>query len=190
MAKQWAIYEETAAKHGKTADRKKWRIVVNAHIAEDDEQALREVHVGERRETVGYFEDTLGRPPGRSDDPLREGVAQGTTLVGSPETVTKGIERLLGYSKGGFGGVLFRAHEWANREQTLRSYELFARHVMPRFQGSVETTIASNEWARSNRKAVFGPTVAAVKKAFTDVGRAVPEEFRQRTVGARDVESD
>jgi limonene 1,2-monooxygenase len=27
-----------------------------------------------------------------------------------------------------------------------------------------------------------------VKKAFTDVGRAVPEEFRQRTVGARDVE--
>jgi limonene 1,2-monooxygenase len=29
--------------------------------------------------------------------------------------------------------------------------------------------------------------VAAVKKAFTDVGRAVPEEFRARTVGARDV---
>ena len=85
MAKQWAIYEETAAKHGHKADRSKWRIVVNAHIAEDDEQALREVHAGERCETMTYFEDTLGRPPGRSDDPLREGVAQGTTLVGSPE---------------------------------------------------------------------------------------------------------
>ena len=114
-------------------------------------------------------------------------MAQGTTLVGNPDTVAKGIERLLGYSKGGFGGVLFRAHEWANRESTLRSYELFARYVMPRFQGSIETTVESNAWARSNRKAVFGPTVAAVKKAFTDVGRAVPEEFRQRTVGARDV---
>jgi len=34
------------------ADRSKWRIVVNAHIAEDDEQALREVHAGERCETV------------------------------------------------------------------------------------------------------------------------------------------
>ena len=34
MAKQWAIYEETAAKHGQTADRSKWRIVVNAHVAE------------------------------------------------------------------------------------------------------------------------------------------------------------
>src|SRR5689334_12491825 len=28
MAKQWAIYEETAAKHGHKADRSKWRIVV------------------------------------------------------------------------------------------------------------------------------------------------------------------
>ncbi len=55
----------------------------------------------------------------------------GTTLVGSPETVIKGINRLLGYSQGGFGGILFRAHEWANREQTLRSFELFARYVMP-----------------------------------------------------------
>jgi limonene 1,2-monooxygenase len=72
----------------------------------------------------------------------------------------------------------------------LRSYELFARYVMPRFQGSLDTIIGSNTWSRENRKAVFGPTVAAVKKAFTDVGREVPEEFRQRTVGARDVSSD
>ncbi|UYN93823.1 MAG: LLM class flavin-dependent oxidoreductase [Enhydrobacter sp.] len=190
MAKQWAIYEETAAKHGKTADRTKWRIVVNAHLAEDDEQALREVHVGERHETVTYFEDTLGRPPGRSDDPLREGVAMGTTLVGTPDTVARGIERLLGYSNGGFGGILFRAHEWASRESTLRSYELFARYVMPRFQGSLDTVVGSNEWARENRRGIFGPNVEAVKKAFTDAGRAVPDEFRARTPGARDVAGD
>ena len=42
---------------------------------------------GERHETITYFEDTLGRPPGRADDPLREGVKMGTTLVGSPDTV-------------------------------------------------------------------------------------------------------
>jgi limonene 1,2-monooxygenase len=58
---------------------------------------------------------------------------------------------------------------------------------MPRFQGSLDTVVGSNSWARENRKAVFGPTVAAVKKAFTDVGREVPDEFRARTVGARDV---
>lgn len=187
MAKQWEIAEETAAKHGQTVDRKKWRIVVTAHVAEEDEQALREVHTGERRETVTYFEDTLGRPPGRQDDPLREGVKMGSTLVGSPETVAKGIRRLLEYSNGGFGGILFRAHEWANREQTLRSYELFARYVMPQFQGSVDMIERSNAFVRANRSRVVGGTVEAVRRAFTDHGREVPEGFRERTIGARDV---
>jgi limonene 1,2-monooxygenase len=186
LADQWKIAEDAAAKAGKTMDRRNWRVVVNAHLAEDDEQALREVYKGERNETQTYFEDTLGRPPGRADDPLRDGVKMGTTLVGSPETVTKGIKRLLDYSKGGFGGILFRAHEWANREQTMRSYELFARYVMPHFQGALDPIVASNTWARENRKQVFGPTVEAVKRAFTDFGAAVPEEFRSRTIGARD----
>jgi limonene 1,2-monooxygenase len=186
LANQWKIAEDTAAKHGKTMNRKKWRVVVNAHVAEDDEQALAEVKHGERLETVTYFEDTLGRPPGRADDPLRDGVKMGTTLVGSPETVAKGIDRLLGYSQGGFGGILFRAHEWANREQTLRSYELFARHVMPRFQFSLDTIAGSQQWARENRKTVFGATPEAVKRAFTDFGHAVPEEYKARTIGARD----
>jgi limonene 1,2-monooxygenase len=186
LASQWKIAEDAAAKAGKTVTRKKWRVVVNAHIAEDDEQALREVAKGERVETITYFEDTLGRPPGRSDDPLREGVAMGTTLVGSPDTVAKGIRRLLDYSQGGFGGILFRAHEWATREQIMRSYELFARYVMPQFQGSLDPVVGSNVWARENRKQVFGGTVEAVKRAFTDFGAAVPEEFRSRTIGARD----
>jgi limonene 1,2-monooxygenase len=169
-------------------NRKNWRIVVSAHIAEDDEQALREVSRGERIETLTYFEDTLGRPPGRADDPLREGVKMGTTLVGSPETVIKGINRLLGYSQGGFGGILFRAHEWANREQTMRSYELFARYVMPVFQSSLDPIASSNAWARENRKQVFGPTVEAVRRAFTDHGAAVPEDaIRARTIGGRDL---
>jgi limonene 1,2-monooxygenase len=170
-------------------DRKNWRVVVNAHIAEDDEEALAQVKKGERIETQTYFEDTLGRPPGRADDPLRDGVKMGTTLVGSPDTVVKGIKRLLEYSQGGFGGILFRAHEWANREQTLRSYELFARYVMPQFQGSLETIVGSSVWARENRKQVFGSTVEAVRRAFTDFGRAAPEaEIRARTLGARDIE--
>ncbi|HEV8532195.1 MAG TPA: LLM class flavin-dependent oxidoreductase, partial [Methylomirabilota bacterium] len=113
LAGQWRLAEEAAAANGKTMDRRQWKLVTNVHVAEDDELALRQVHAGERHETVTYFEETLGRPPGRSDDPLREGVKMGTTLVGSPDTVSKGIERLLGLSDGGFGGLLFRAHEWA-----------------------------------------------------------------------------
>jgi len=187
IAEQWRIAEKTAAEHGKTMDRAKWRLVVNVHVAEDDELALRQVQVGERRETVTYFEETLGRPPGRHNDPLREGVRQGTTLVGTPDTVIKGIERLVELSQGGFGGLLFRAHEWASREETLRSYELFARYVMPRFQGSLATIIDSNEWCRENRRTIFGPNVEAIRRAYRDAGREVPSEFVWRTSGARDV---
>ena len=186
LANQWKIGEETAARHGKTMDRKNWKLVVNVHVAEDDEEALRQVKRAERHETITYFEETLGRPPGRSDDPLTEGVKMGTTLVGSVETVVRGIEHLWRLSDGGFGGVLFRAHEWANREQTLKSYELFARYVMPRFQGSGEAPRGSNEWARENRKTIFSPNVEAIRRAFVNAGRAVPEDFRQRTSGARD----
>ena len=190
LAGQWKIAEEEAAKHGKTMNRKDWRVVVVMHIAEDTEQALREIHHGERTETATYFQDTLGRPPGRSDDPIRDGVKMGTTLVGSPDVAIKGIERLLELSGGGFGGVMFRAHEWANREQTLRSYELFARYVMPHFQGSMETLYASNAFTRENRREVVGRNVEAVRRAFTDTGREVPKGFEDRTLGIQDVGVD
>jgi limonene 1,2-monooxygenase len=189
LANQWKIAEDTAAKHGKTMDRRDWKLVVNVHVADDDEEAMRQVKRAERHETITYFEETLGRPPGRSDDPLTEGVKMGTTLVGSVETVVRGIQRLHELSGGGFGGVLFRAHEWANREQTLKSYELFARYVMPRFQGSLDTVRDSNDWARGNRKTIFSPNVEAVRRAYTDAGKDVPAEFRQRTSGARDLDS-
>ena len=190
LAKQWNIAEEEAAKHGKTMNRKDWRVVVVMHIAEDTEQALREIHNGERTETITYFEETLGRPPGRSEDPIRDGVKGGTTLVGSPDVAIKGIQRLLDLSGGGFGGVMFRAHEWANREQTMRSYELFARYVMPHFQGSMDTLYASNTFTKENRVEVVGRNVEAVRRAFTDSGREVPKGFEDRTLGIQDMGAD
>lgn len=189
IAAHWKIAEDNAAAHGKTMDRRNWRLVVNVHVAEDDELALQQVKLGERMETVTYFEDALGRPPGRSQDPLREGVAAGTTLVGSPDLVARGIERLIERSQGGFGGLMFRAHDWADREQTWRSYELFARYVAPRFQGSLDTVASSHDWAKANRKTIFSPNVEALKKAFTDAGKPIPEHFHVRASGARDADS-
>ena len=164
LADYWKMGEAEAAKYGKTIKRDDWRLVINMHCAETDELAMEEVRRGERVETLSYFSETLGRPPMRSENPLAEGLAAGSTLVGSPETIIAGIERLLGFTGGGAGAVLFRSHEWANREQTLRSYELFARWVMPRFQGSVDTTIgrangaaktapgfSARRWGRSGR---------------------------------------
>ena len=186
---QWAIAEEEAARAGHTMDRRNWRLVLNVHVAATDDQAMEDVRHGERLETVTYFEDALGRPPGRSEDPLSDGVRAGSTLVGSPETVVRGIQALQAAS-GGFGTLLFRAHDWADREATWRSYELFARWVMPHFQDSISTLVSSHAWCVENRRTIFGPNVAALKKAFDDAGRPVPENFEARAAGARDVAAE
>ena len=178
LADSWNIVETEAKKHGRTVSRDNWRLVINMHCAEDDETALREVRVGERIETQSYFSETLGRPPMRSENPLKEGLAAATTLVGSPETIVEGIGRLLAYTGGGAGAVLFRAHDWANREQTLRSYELFARWVMPRFQPGAMAPAESREWVSANRAGIFGPRINAMQKAFTDTGREVPDMLK------------
>src|SRR6266487_1122792 len=77
---------------------------------------------------------------------------------------------------------------FAGREQTMKSYELFARYVMPHFQGSAVPLVESNRWIRDNRRQVLGNNVEAVRRAFTDTGRAVPDEYRYRTVGAQDID--
>ena len=82
--------------------------------------------------------------------------------------------------------MLFRAHEWANSHDTKRSFELFARWVMPKFQGSTDTIIASQEWTKARRKDIFVPSIAAVKKAYDDAGRAAPEDFKKRLLGVMD----
>jgi limonene 1,2-monooxygenase len=180
LAEQWKMGEAEAAKHGKTIDRDNWRLVINMHVAEDDEQAMRDCRIGERLETQSYFSETLGRPPMRSENPLAEGLVAGTTLVGSPDTVAEGIARMVAHTGGGAGAVLFRAHEWANREQTMRSFELFARWVMPRFQNSVVAPWASRDWASENRSGIFGPSMNALRKAFTDAGQEVPDHMRMK----------
>ena len=178
LADSWKTVEDEAAKHGRTVSRDNWRVVIDMHCAEDDETAFREVQAGERLETLGYFTDTLGRPPMRSDNPLEEGVKSATKLVGSPDTVADGIRRLLEFTGGGAGAVLFRANDWANREQTMRSYELFARWVMPRFQFSADAPAASRDYVREHRAGIFGPRISALQKAFTDSGREVPDMLK------------
>jgi limonene 1,2-monooxygenase len=131
-----------------------------------------------RRKTTTYFEETLGRVPGTSEDPIGDGVKALTTLVGSPETAIRVIERLQAASGGGFGGMMFRAHEWANREQTMKSYELLARYVMPHFQGSAAPLVDSSAWVRDNRRRVMSNNVEAVRRAAPSPIRAAACRMR------------
>ena len=56
----------------------------------------------------------------------------GMGVIGTPADAIEQIERLEAQS-GGFGPFLLMHHEWARPDTTARSYELFARHVMPHF---------------------------------------------------------
>ena len=47
----------------------------------------------------------------------------------------------------------------------LARYELFARYVIPHFQGSATATEASRDWAAENRPEFMGAATAAVMTA-------------------------
>ena len=104
---------------------------------------------------------------------------RGSALIGSPDDVAKSIETIIERS-GGIGGILGLAHEWASTEATNRSFELFARHVAPRFQGQLEPVYQSRDWVEEHMREVFGGTLPAVAKAFTDAGKELPAAIVQQ----------
>jgi limonene 1,2-monooxygenase len=87
----------------------------------------------------------------------------GLGVIGTPDEAVAQIERLAQQS-GGFGCYLLMAHEWADPEATRRSYELFARYVMPRFQNTATRLQASERWSAS----VQAPLDAAQAQALKE----------------------
>jgi limonene 1,2-monooxygenase len=176
LPKRWQIAEETAAEHGKTVDRKNWRLVFPIHLAESRKEALDDVREGANRWIQEYFIDTLaariqfeeypGQP--REEMNIDRMAEQARAIVGTPEDAIKRINEVWEASEGGFGGLLILAHEWAPREKTLHSYELLARYVMPKFQGMADSIQYSNKWTADRREMLFGTSVQAIMKAMND----------------------
>lgn len=176
LKKRWAIAEETAAEHGKTVDRANWRLVFPCHLADSRKEALDDVREGANLWIQEYFVNTLGANIVFEDYPnqpvremtLERMIARGGALVGTPDEVLVSI-RELEKATGGFGGILLLAHEWTSRERTLRSYELWARYVMPALEdrGLAQVTF-SNQWAKHNRELLFNKSIAGVATAIQD----------------------
>jgi len=162
----WAIGEETAAAHGKTLRREDWRLVVSCHLAESRKEAIANVRLGGAREMTEYFDKTLGNPIPKvpADQIVEYMVEHNQWIIGTPEDCIAGIERLQEMS-GGFGGFLIRVEDWVTRDKRRLSYELLARHVMPRFQGSLVGIHASNEWASQRKDALQANRIAGLKRA-------------------------
>jgi len=170
LGSHWQVMEERAEEFATTVDRRKWRLVGPMHIAETEEQARKDVAFG-LAQWVDYFERVAALPlapstldPDKMVDALME---IGFAVVGTPEMAVAQIERLVEQS-GGFGTYLLMAHEWADREATLHSYELFAREVMPHFQGSLGSLRSSRDWAAENRPEFIGAVGSAIMQQITD----------------------
>ena len=155
----WKIAEQTAEEHGNTMDREEWRVVLHVHLAETRKDAIEQARVAAGRYQCEYFENTLGLdsvidgPPDKIIDSM---VETGAWCVGAPDDLIETIER-LDRDSGGFGGLLVEATEWGTREQVLHSYELIARYVMPRFQGSLVNLSRSRKHGWQGRRTSLRP---------------------------------
>ncbi len=176
LMKRWAIAEETAAENGKTVERRNWRLVFPVHLAESREEAIRDVREGANRWIQEYFIETLGARlqfEEYPNQPIEEltvdrMIGRGGAIVGTPDDAIARI-RELQEATGGFGGMLLLAQEWATREKTLHSFELWARYVAPQFKGVVAEQVKfSNQWARDNRELLFNKSLAGIATAISD----------------------
>jgi limonene 1,2-monooxygenase len=167
LGQHWGVMEERAAEFGTTVRRDDWRLVGPVHIAETMDQARQDVAFG-LSDWLDYFRHVAALPlatEANQGDEVDVLNATGFAVIGTPDDAIAQIERLQKQS-GGFGSFLFMAHDWANRDATLRSYELFARRVMPHFKGSNRSTQASTQWAAENRPEFIGKAGEAIMKAI------------------------
>ena len=163
----WDVAEESAAEHGQTVNRFDWRLTVPVHLAETREKAFEEARLGAGRFLREYTEGTNGRKAafdGPLEDVIDHMADTNSWIIGTPDDCIEGILKLEEQS-GGFGGFLVQAIDWAPRDRILNSFELLARYVMPRFQGSLVGLENSNQWAKSRQETLVQGRTRAIDRA-------------------------
>jgi limonene 1,2-monooxygenase len=191
LPNQWSFAEKAAAEAGRAApSRADWRVVLPFHIAETREEAYADVERGLLHWNNEYFHGTLQHPAFKMAEDGRELAQQmtqfGAPVIGTPDDAIARIHQLQEVS-GGFGTVPGLAHEWASREKTLKSYELLARHVMPKFQDLTSWVDRSGQWTRDHSAVLNAGAGAAIIKAITenkDAAALLPQSAPAAAPGA------
>ena len=167
---QWSFAEDAAREHGKTVDRRDWRVLVSFHLAESKQQAEQEAVDGLWWWHNEYNVRVLGRPGAARVEDKRELLAQvngggsgvGSAVIGTPDALVTMIRNLQQVT-GGFGVVVGFAHDWAPREATLRSWELFARYVIPELNGYTQNLRQSADYMAAHRQELMAGRVESIK---------------------------
>ncbi len=133
----WQIIEHGAKEVGREADRYDAYVTVNVHLAETREQALENIRVGAATERYDFSTAVTGSPLPKVPREVwaEELASRPTDIIGTPDEAVTKLRGIL--EQTGAGGVLIAAKEWTSTEATWKSYELFARYVIPEFQGSL-----------------------------------------------------
>lgn len=168
LALHWDVVEEQAAKHGRVPDRKAWRLVGLCHLAETEEEAREQCRYG-LDNYVEYFQRIAAFPQmAFAGKTFEERVAfindSGLGVIGTPAQMVEQINKLVKQS-GGFGTYMHLAHEWASPENTIRSLELMAQHVMPVFQNTQRPLLAARDRAAAVRDGLVEKSLVAVEQA-------------------------
>jgi limonene 1,2-monooxygenase len=188
---QWSFAEDAAAQHGRTVDRADWRVLLSWHLAESREQAVAEAAHGLHEWHNEYNVRVLGRPDAFPvDDPFelieqvsgRGATGAGVAIIGTPDDAVEAI-RSLYETVGGFGVVLGFAHDWANHEATKRSWELFARYVIPEVNGFTRGLRDSAEYLAANK----GDLIAGASAAVLDQIMANPKAAEALDITIREL---
>jgi limonene 1,2-monooxygenase len=156
LATQWSFAEQAAKKHGTSVDRKNWRVLLSWHIAETREKAIAEARYGLLRHHNEYIVGTLQRPGAKAFKDTDEAIektafsAAAAATIGTPDDLVARIKSVLDVS-GGFGTVVGFVHDWANPENTARSWDMVARYVVPEINGHLARLRESREFVATNR---------------------------------------
>ena len=154
---QWSFAEESAAKHGNTVDRRSWRVVLSWHVAETRQKAREQARDGLLRHNNDYQVRTLAGGEGtiyKTPDDAVDGVAfsdESTAVIGTPDDLVAMIQRIMELT-GGFGCVVGFVHDWANRENTRRSWDMVARYVVPEVNGLLDDYRDSYRFVNESRE--------------------------------------
>jgi limonene 1,2-monooxygenase len=162
----WKVANEIAAEHGRKMDPAGLRLVGPMHIAETREQALANARFGFYK----WFDYFQRINPARfanlpAGDPLDLLIAGGGVVVGTPEDAIAQIDRLKA-KQGAFGAFLHLAHNWANWEATKKSYELYARYVVPHFRNANIHRVESLDWTTAHNQELMAMSQAAAQAMF------------------------
>src|SRR5690606_27590140 len=109
-------------------------------------------------------------------DPIQQMIDSGFAVIGTPEDAIEQIHRLLEQS-GGFGSFLHLAVNWADWAETKKSYELFARYVIPEVNRLNDSRRASEKFLRDNNEKFKGQLQSAVKDSIDKYAASKGDKF-------------